>query len=379
MNFELDDEQKQLSKSIARFCETGLPERPKGTRYFTREQWESCGKAGLLGLSVPTVYGGGGYGALSSAVAMQAFGRHCPDMGLVFATCAHLFACVMPIVEFAGGEVKRRVLPRLASGQWIGSNAITEPDAGSDSAALKTVAVPTGDGYYRIDGFKSFAGNAPVADVIVTYATTEPSFGSLGVTGFVVETANGGLTTTEPLIKTGLASCPASGIRFEGCLVPEANRMGEEGQGRQIFQRSMGWERSCLFAAFLGMMERQIDRVVSHARDRRQFGKPIGSYQAVSHRITEMKLRLESARLLLYRACWGMDRGDDGQIDIALSKLAVSEGAVQSSIDAVRIFGGWGCLEESGIELMLRDSLGSVIFSGTSEMQREIVARELGL
>jgi alkylation response protein AidB-like acyl-CoA dehydrogenase len=379
MNFDLDDRQRDLARSVEAFCKDGLPQRDANQPFYTREQWNACGRAGLLGLSIPKEYGGGGLDAVSTAVAMQAFGRHCADMGLVFAAAAHLFACAMPIAAFGTEEAKRRVLPKLASGAWIGSNAITEPEAGSDSTALKTRAVPDGDGHYRLDGFKSFAGNAPVADVIVTYASTQPAFGALGITGFIVETAGGGLETTAPLAKTGLKSCPASGVRFQNCRVPVLNRMGEEGQGRVVFQHSMGWERACMFAAFLGMMERQLDQTVTYARERRQFGKAIGDNQAVSHRITGMKLRLEAARLLLYRACWGMDRNETGQAAIALAKLAISESAVESSLDAVRIFGGLGCLEDAGIEGMLRDALGTVIFSGTSEMQHEIVARELGL
>ncbi len=310
---------------------------------------------------------------------MHAFGHSCADMGLVFAAAAHQFACAMPIVEFASESLRRDLLPKMASGELIGSNAITEPGAGSDSTALKTRALPQDDGGYILDGFKSFAGNAPVADVFVAYATTQPEYGALGITGFVVESERPGVMVSEPLRKVCLRSCPAGEVTFAGCRVPVANRLGEEGQGRFVFQSSMGWERACLFAAFLGMMERQLEETLAYARSRRQFGKAIGAYQAVSHRIAEMKFRLESSRLLLYRACWGMDQGDPQQLHIALSKLAISEGALASSLDAVRIFGGRGCLEGFGIEEMFRDSVGTVIFSGTSDMQREIVARELGL
>ncbi|MGI0746823.1 acyl-CoA dehydrogenase family protein [Pseudomonas aeruginosa] len=377
MDFNLDDSQKKLARQIAETCRERLPERP--TAHFSPEQWAVCGEAGLLGLSIPRDYGGQGLGALSTAVAMHAFGHSCADMGLVFAAAAHQFACAMPIVEFASESLRRDLLPKMASGELIGSNAITEPGAGSDSTALKTRALPQDDGGYILDGFKSFAGNAPVADVFVAYATTQPEYGALGITGFVVESERPGVMVSEPLRKVCLRSCPAGEVTFAGCRVPVANRLGEEGQGRFVFQSSMGWERACLFAAFLGMMERQLEETLAYARSRRQFGKAIGAYQAVSHRIAEMKLRLESSRLLLYRACWGMDQGDPQQLHIALSKLAISEGALASSLDAVRIFGGRGCLEGFGIEEMFRDSVGTVIFSGTSDMQREIVARELGL
>lgn len=380
MDFNYDTTQKKHVAMIADVCAGQLAAcRTEHTHYFTAQQWAICGEAGLLGLSIPQEYGGQGLGALSTAIAMHAFGLGCTDMGLVFAAAAHQFACAMPIVEFASPSSKRDFLPKLASGEFIGSNAITEPEAGSDSSNLKTRAVPQDDGTYRLSGHKSFAGNAPIANIFVTYATTHPEYGALGVSGFIVERSTAGIKVSEPLGKVCLKSCPAGEVFFDNCLVPAVNRLGEEGQGRQVFQSSMGWERACLFAAFLGMMERQLLQTIEHARTRRQFGKPIGNNQAVSHRIAQMKFRLESARLLLFRACWGMDQGDPGQLNIALSKLAISEGALASSIDAVRIFGGRGCLDSFGIESMLRDSIGTTIFSGTSDMQHEIIARELKL
>ena len=380
MDFNYDVAQKKHVAMIAELCAGPLAEsRNPHSSYFTAQQWASCGEAGLLGLSIPQEYGGQGLGALSTAIAMHAFGLGCTDMGLVFAAAAHQFACAMPIAEFASTQVKREVLPKLASGEFIGSNAITEPEAGSDSSNLKTRAWPQADGSYRLSGHKSFAGNAPIADIFVTYATSNPEYGALGVSGFVVQRNTAGIRVSDPLAKVCLKSCPAGEVFFDDCQVPEANRLGEEGQGRQVFQSSMGGERACLFAGFLGMMERQVEQVIEHARTRRQFGKAIGDNQAVSHRIAQMKLRLESARLLLFRACWGMDQGDPGQLNIALSKLAISEGALASSIDAIRIFGGRGCLESFGIESMLRDSVGTTIFSGTTDMQHEIIARELKL
>ncbi len=380
MDFSYDVAQTQHAAMIAQVCAGPLAEaRNRHSNYFTAQQWAICGEAGLLGLSIPREYGGQGLGALSTAIAMHAFGLGCSDMGLVFAAAAHQFACAMPIAEFASEQVKREVLPKLASGEFIGSNAITEPEAGSDSSNLKTRAWLQADGSYRLSGHKSFAGNAPIADIFVTYATSNPEYGALGVSGFVVQRHTAGIRVSDPLSKVCLKSCPAGEVFFDDCPVPEINRLGEEGQGRQVFQSSMGWERACLFAAFLGMMERQLAQTIEHARTRRQFGKPIGDNQAVSHRIAQMKLRLESARLLLFRACWGMDQGEPGQLNIALSKLAISEGALASSIDAIRVFGGKGCLDAFGIESMLRDSIGTTIFSGTTDMQHEIIARELKL
>lgn len=379
MDFSLSEHDRTLAQQVAAFCANGLPQRSSASPFYSRAQWHACGTAGLLGLSIPTEYGGRGLGAVSTAVAMHAFGQHCEDMGLVFGAAAHLFACAMPIVEFGTEELKSRVLPKLASGEWIGSNAITEPDAGSDSSALTTRAEKRSDGDYTLHGYKSFAANAPVADVYVTYGTVDPSFGALGVTGFVVDARREGIERTGPWRKCGLQSCPSGGVRFSGVVVPKLARLGEEGMGGKIFQHSMGWERACLFAGFVGMMERQLSRATLYAKQRHQFGRAIAENQAISHRLVEMKLRLECARLLLMRACWGMDRGEAAQLEIALSKLAISEAALTNSVDAIRIFGGRGYLTETGIEVMLRDAMGSVIFSGTSDMQREIAAKEMGL
>jgi alkylation response protein AidB-like acyl-CoA dehydrogenase len=348
------------------------------TEFFTTKQWRTLGELGLLGLCVPTRYGGRGLGALETAGMVEAFGRGCADTGLVFAASAHLFACAVPIAEFASDEVRDRLLPGLCSGELVAGNAMTEAEAGSDVSRLSVTAEPVAGGYL-LTGEKSFVSNGPAADVYVTYATTDPAAGHLGVTGFVVERGTKGLTAGDPFDKLGLLACPAGTVTFDHCFVPTTQVLGGEGTGGAIFQHSMGWERACLFAGYLGLMDRLIERCLEHTRSRRQFGQRIAAFQSVANRIVEMKLRLDSARLLLYRACWQMDRGADSVLSVALSKLAVSEGAVASALDAVQIFGGRGYQREHGIEAFLRDTVPSTIFSGTSDIQRLLIAKELGL
>ncbi len=347
-------------------------------RWFEREEWRLCGEFGLLGLSVPGHYGGLGLDRLTTARLMEAFGVACEDMGLVFAAGAHLFACVMPILEYGSDALKERMLPKLCSGAWIGANAITEAGAGSDVFSLEARAVREGETYV-LDGTKTFVTNGPVADVIVVYATVNPAHGFLGITAFAVERETAGVITELPFDKMGLASAPSGVVRLEACRVPATHRLGAEGQGGMVFNQSMQWERLGLFAGFVGMMERQLDVVVGHAAQRRQFRKRIGKYQAVSHRIADMKLRLESARLLLYRGCWLLDQGQGGALDASLAKLAVSEASVRSSLDAIKIFGGAGYMTAAGIERGLRDAVAGTIASGTSEMQRDVIAAGLGL
>lgn len=354
------------------------PERAKTTAYYDRADWRRLGRLGLLGLSVPTRYGGGGLGALDTTRQVEALGRGCVETGLVFGASAHLFACAMPIVDFGTEELRTRVLPGICTGELIAGNAMTEVEAGSDVSRLALTGRRVAGGWV-LDGEKSFVSNGPAADVYVAYATTDPKAGHLGVTGFVVERGAEGVTPSEPFAKMGLWQCPAGSVRFENCFVPDAQVLGEPGQGGVIFQHSMGWERACLFAGYTGLADRVLDQCVAYVRERRQFGRRLSEFQAVTHRIAEMKLRLEAARLLLYRACWERDNGRPATLSIALSKLAVSEGVLASALDAVRLFAGRGYQRADRIEAALRDAVPSVIFSGTSDIQRELIARELGL
>lgn len=345
---------------------------------FSREAWRFLGDLGVLGACVPCEYGGQGLGALDTARVFEAVGRGCPDTGLAFAAAAHLLACLMPIVAFGSPALRERVLPGLCSGELVAGNAMTEAEAGSDTGSLRTTATRVPDGYL-LNGTKTFVSNGPVADLLVVYATTDPEAGHWGTTGFVVEADGAGVVTGEPFAKLGLEGCQAGAIEFRDCLVPESAVVGEPGQGAAVFQHSMGWERACLFALYVGLQERLIDDCVTYARKRRQFGRRIAEFQSVSNRIVDMKIRLESARLLLYRTCWEMDQGGTSGLSAALSKLAVSEAALTTATDAVRTFGGRGFRKGFGIESALRDSVAATLFSGTSDIQRQLVAIELGL
>lgn len=343
----------------------------------TRAAFREAGRLGLTGLCLPREVGGGGLGALDTSLCLEAFGRGCADTGLAFAVAAHLLACAVPVRDSGSEKARGELLTGLASGELIAANAMTEDEAGSDVSGMRTVGRRSGSGFV-LDGEKSWASNAPVADVVVTYAVTDPDAGFLGVSGFALPSGLPGVVLGPPLRKAGLTGCLAGRVRFEGCLVPEEYLLGGEGQGSAVFQHSMGWERACLFAIYLGMMERQLRQVVGHAAERRQFGRRIGEFQGVSHKITEMRRRLESAQLLLYRACWLMDEGRDHVAAVALSKVAVSEAAVANSTDAVQILGSRGYLAGGAVD-QLCDAVPSTLFSGTTEIQRELIAKDLGL
>jgi L-prolyl-PCP dehydrogenase len=375
MDFEWSEEDRgRYSDIYSRTRQWAAP----GPGYFTSAEWKLCAGLGLLGLSVPKEYGGEGCGFLATARAAEAFGRGAPDMGLVFAALAHLFACAMPIAEYGDAELRAEMLPRLTSGEWIGANAITEEGAGSDATRLAARAVRVGPDY-ELTGGKCFVSNGPVADVFVVYAVTQPDLGYLGVSAFVVERGTPGLIIGEPFGKLGLDRCPAGPLRLDRCVVPARRRLGDEGQGAAIFAAAMRWERTCLFAAYVGRLERLAELAADHARTRIQFGRPIGANQAVAHRLARMRVRTETARLLLWRACWLLERHEPARAEVAMAKLVTSEAAAESAMDAVRIFGGDGIRSDRGIECELRDAVPSLIFSGTSEMQLELIVRELGL
>ncbi len=378
MDFGWSAEQRAAFETTLREVGAAFPAGLDPDRPHRRDEWLRLGKLGLLGLCVPTRYGGAGLGAVDSALRVEALGRACADTGLVFSANAHLFACAVPVAEFTGEEVRRRMLPGMCTGELIAANAMTEDDAGSDVSRLATTATEVPGGYL-LNGEKSFVTNGPIADVYVAYATTDPRAGHFGVTGLVVERNTPGVTVGKPFHKMGLLSAQAGRVHFTDCFVPAANLLGEPGQGAVVFQHSMRWERSCLFAGYLGLLDRLVDRCVEHARSRRQFGRRIGEFQAVANRIVDMKLRADAGRLLLYRACWELDQGRPSEVSIALAKIAISEGAAASAMEAVQIFGGLGYLREHGIETLLRDTVPSTIFSGSSDIQRNLVAAGLGL
>jgi alkylation response protein AidB-like acyl-CoA dehydrogenase len=215
--------------------------------------------------------------------------------------------------------------------------------------------------------------------VALVFATVDKSKGFSGITAFLVETGTPGFSVGRPLEKMGLRTSPMAELVMEDCYIPEENRLGREGAGSSIFNDSMEWERSCILGSHIGAMERQLETCIRYARERRQFNQPIGKFQSVSNRIADMKLRLETARLLLYKVAWLKKMGKPAIMEAALAKLYLSESFVQSGLDAIRTLGGYGYMAEFEVERDLRDAIGGTIYSGTSDVQRVIIARFLGL
>lgn len=345
---------------------------------FPRESWEKCAGFGILGLSVPERFGGAEADLLTAVLVMEGLGYGCPDNGLAFALNAQLWTVQAPIVRFGTDEQKARFLPGLCAGRTIGAHALTERDSGSDAFSLSMRAERV-DGGYVLNGRKWLISLGPIADLVLVFASTEPEAGQWGISAFLVEAEREGLEAGETRHKMGLRTVPLGELSFVDCFVPEENRLGPEGAGVSISNHSLELERCCILASQTGAMERQLERAVDHARRRKQFGQPIGAYQAVSHRIADMKLRLETARLLLYKVAWLIQTGQPAMMEAALLKLYLSESFTASSLDAIRIHGGGGYLSESEVERDLRDAVGGLLYAGTSDIQRNIVARLLGL
>ena len=256
---------------------------------------------------MPSEYGGQGADPLTIMVAMEALGYGCRDNGLIFSLNAQMWACETPIVLFGSEEQKRRYLPALCDGSLVAAHGMTEPGSGSDAYSLSTTAERRGDRWV-LNGSKTFVTNAPIADLFVVFATTDPKKGWAGLCAFLIERDTPGLSVGQPLEKMGLRTSPIGELFLEDCEVPGENLLGKPGGGMAAFNSSMEWERSCILASTVGAMQRQLERCIEYASERKQFGQPIGTFQAVSHRIVDMKLRVETARLLLYRLGWLMSQ-----------------------------------------------------------------------
>jgi L-prolyl-PCP dehydrogenase len=380
MDFGLTAEQEAQRTAVIRFARSlndDLVARDHEA-CFSRSAWQRCADFGLLGLPLPAQYGGSAADAISVAITMEGMGLGCRDAGLLFSCHAHIWAVEMPILLFGTEAQKSRYLPHLASGAMIGAHAMTEPNSGSDALALSARALRRGSGYV-LSGTKSFCTNAPIAGVFLVFATVDPSLGAQGLTAFLVDAGTPGLTLGAPVDKLGLRTSPMATVHLDGCEVPEGQRLGREGGGAMIFHRTMDWERIFILASQVGTMARRLDECTQYVRERRQFGQPIGKFQLVAEKIVRMRVRLDAARLLLYRAAWSKTQGKSAMLDASIAKLFISEAAVDSALDAVQAYGGYGYTTEFEVERELRDAIGGRLYSGTSEIQTMLIARLLGL
>jgi alkylation response protein AidB-like acyl-CoA dehydrogenase len=381
LDFSWTDDQQAFRREVIKFAQRelidDLIERDHSEQFFS-EGWKRCAKFGIQGLPIPEEYGGGGADILTTVCGLEALGYGCRDNGLIFSINAHMWSSEIPVLSFGTKEQKKKYLPKLVSGEWVGIHAMTEPGSGSDAYSLKTRAERKGDRYI-LNGSKTFITNAQLADMIIVFANLEPAKGPAGISAFIVEKGTPGFSISKKLHKMGLRTSPMAELAFVDCEVPVENLLGKEGSGTAIFTASMEWERICILASHLGAMQRMLETSVNYATDRKQFGQPIGKFPAISGKIAEMDIRLEAGRLLLYKAAWLKSQGKHPLREAAIAKVFVSEACIKTAQDAIQIHGGYGYMTEYQIERELRDAISGTIYSGTTEVQKMIIAGLHGL
>lgn len=381
MDFSWTKEQLEFRAQVVRFAEKELNddviERDRESR-FSREAWNRCAAFGIQGLPIPEAYGGSGADVVTTMIAMEALGYGCRDAGLLFSMHAQMWSLEMPLLLFGSEEQKARYLPRLCKGEIIGVHGMTEPDSGSDAFSLKTRAERRGDRYV-LNGTKIFITNAPIADVVLVFANEAPEKGIGGISAFLVEKETPGFVVSRHIEKMGLRTSPFGEIVLTDCEIPGTNRVGKLGAGVALFNSSMEWERASILGSQVGAMERTLEACIRYAKERHQFGQPIGKFQSIANKIAEMKIRLETSKLILYKVAWLKSRGKKAHMEAAMAKVHISEAAVASYLDAIQIHGGYGYTTEFEVERGLRDAISGTIYSGTSEIQRQIIAAWLGL
>lgn len=381
MDFSFTKEQLEYRKTIIDFANRelnpGIVERDQvGT--FSYDLWSKCADMRLLALPFPEKYGGEGFDFVTTIAIYHALGYGCKDSGLVHAMMSQVL-CGIQIMLFGSEEQKEILLPELMSGKVVYAQAITEPGSGSDVFAMRTNSVKGGDGFV-INGSKTMISNGPIADRVLLFAVTDPNrktFG--GISCFHITNETPGFSQGSPMKKMGLRTLMNGELIFMDSYVPVSSLIGREGQGAIIFNETMEWERILLPACLLGELERVLEESVRYAKEREAFGQSIGSFQAVAHKIAKMKMDAELGKLILYHAASLKDRKKRVMLESSIAKLFISESLKQACIDAVQLRGGYGYMTEFEVERDLRDSVVSTIYSGTSEMQMNIIARFAGL
>ena len=363
--------------ATAKLVDPDLDERDTACRFWP-EGWELAAGQGVQGTMIARAHGGSGNDVVTALLQFEGLGYGCADAGLVFALSTQVWTMQPLIAQFGTESQQQRYLPRLADGSIKGAFCITETDSGSDTFAMTTTFTRTDDDGFVLNGHKAYVTMAPEADVFLVFATSDPKLGQWGVTTFVVDAALDGISIGPNRPKMGLRTTPFADVTFDNVELGPDSVLGSVGSGAAVFSTAMEAERAFVLAAQIGAMERQLDEAVAYSRTRRQFGQPIADFQAVSHRLADMKLRHDNSRLQLYRAAALFALGRPSMEAAALAKIQASEAAVASSVDAILTHGARGYVSEFGVERDLRNVAGGIVYGGTSDVQRNIVARMLG-
>lgn len=380
MEFSFTEEQLMFKEQVIRFAAKQIV--PRCAEHdlcgeFDFQSFRKLGEFGILGLHFPEALGGSDADVVTTVLAGEALGEAGLDGGLTLAYGAHTFLCADTIFTHGSEEQRKKNIPKLASGEWIGCMGLTEPGAGSDVASITTRAERKGDRYV-LNGNKMFITNGPVADVAVIYAKTGKDLRHAGVSAFIVEKGTPGFSSGKNLIKMGVRTSHTSELIFEDCEIPAENLIGLEGAGFLMAMQTVEWDRSALLAPFIGGMTYVLEKCLKYAAERYQFGRPIGRFQAMKHKLADIKLFIEAARSLCYRIAWCKDQGRPlNHLEAAVAKLFVGDWSLGPANDAVVLHGGYGYCHEYEVERYFRDSRLAPIGGGTSEIQKKIISKLL--
>lgn len=371
MEFELSEEQALMQKSIHSAT------RKLNDHSSFKDRWKLVASTGIIGTCVDVEFGGSGLGALDMLLMLEALSTSNTDNGLSFAIAAHTLACVIPIQKFGSKEQKQKYLKKLISGDLVAANAMTESESGSDVFNMQCKAVKTSDRFI-LNGTKTFISNSSTSDIVLTYAITNAEKGFFGgITAFLIDKSQ--YTIGEDFTKMGLESCPLGEIFFDNTGIDTSAIVGQEGGGAVIFNNSMQWERICMTGIHLGAMQRVLDKTIKFVSERKSQGHKIGKFQVVSHALADMQVLLSVSKSCAYQAARQLDQKKEIGKAAAIAKLFVSNSVKTLMLQAMQIFGGYGYLKEYGIEQEVRDALAATIYSGTSEIQKNIIASHLGI
>jgi isovaleryl-CoA dehydrogenase len=376
-DFDLGETADMLRETVAGFAAdriAPLAEKVDREDWFPRELWPEMGALGLHGITVSEADGGAGLGYLEHCVAMEEVSRASGSVGLSYG--AHSNLCVNQISRWGDPGQKARYLPQLISGEHLGALAMSEPGAGSDVVSMQLRAEKRGDRYV-LNGTKFWITNGPQANTLVVYAKTDPAAGARGITAFIVENGFAGFSVAQKLDKLGMRGSETGELVFRDCEVPEENMLGQEGQGVEVLMSGLDYERTVLAAGPLGLMQAALDVVMPYVHERKQFGRPIGTFQLMQGKLADMYVTLSAARAYVYAVARACDRGDTTREDSAGAILFAAEKATQVCLDAIQCLGGNGYINDYPTGRLLRDAKLYEIGAGTSEIRRMLIGREL--
>jgi alkylation response protein AidB-like acyl-CoA dehydrogenase len=377
MDFELTEEQRMVQEMVRLFVDKEL--KPVAScldrdGVYPQEQLTKLGEIGLLGMFVPEEYGGAGMDFISYVTALEELSKVWASVGTIVSVNNSLMCG--PILRFGTDAQRKRYLPLMARGEWLGCYALTEPDAGSDAGSIRTRAEPKND-HYVLNGSKAFTTNGSRANLALVYALTDPAKGKQGISAFLVERNTPGFVVNKIEDKLGLRSSETASLSFEDCRVPRENLLGCEGEGFAIALKTLDGGRIGIAAQAVGIAQGCFEEALSYSQQRHQFGHPIAEFQAIQWMLADMATEISAARLLTCRAAWLEEQEREVTHAAAMAKLFASEACNRAAYKALQIFGGYGYLKDFAVERFFRDARVTTLYEGTSEIQRLIIARHL--